>query len=71
MHDDGYPAHSNFTSGRGPAGGKITVPWFVFGFVGVVLFNSMHLMPQPAGWLALGRPRADQLWGAGAARVNP
>ncbi|GAA5504453.1 UPF0324 inner membrane protein YeiH [Deinococcus xinjiangensis] len=25
--------------------GRITVPWFAFGFVGVALFNSLHLLP--------------------------
>ena len=26
---------------------KVTVPWFAFAFVGVVLFNSMHWLPAP------------------------
>jgi uncharacterized integral membrane protein (TIGR00698 family) len=28
--------------------GKVSVPWFAFGFVGVVLFNSLHALPAPA-----------------------
>lgn len=27
--------------------GKITVPWFAFGFIAVVLFNSLQWLPQP------------------------
>jgi len=27
--------------------GKLAVPWFAFGFIGVVLFNSLHWLPQP------------------------
>lgn len=27
------------------ASGKVSVPWFAFAFVGVVLFNSMHWLP--------------------------
>ena len=27
--------------------GKIHVPWFAFGFIGMVLFNSLALLPQP------------------------
>lgn len=29
------------------APGKVAVPWFAFGFVGVVLFNSLHWLPAP------------------------
>lgn len=34
--------------GKGGAGGKLPVPWFVFGFLGVVILNT--LVPLP-GWL--------------------
>jgi uncharacterized integral membrane protein (TIGR00698 family) len=27
--------------------GKLAVPWFAFGFIGVVLFNSLQWLPQP------------------------
>jgi uncharacterized integral membrane protein (TIGR00698 family) len=30
------------------APGKVTVPWFAFGFVGVVLLNSLHWLPAQA-----------------------
>ena len=30
-----------------PAKAKLAVPWFAFAFVGVVLFNSLHLLPAP------------------------
>lgn len=34
-------------------GGKITIPWFAFGFVGLVLFNSLHLLPEAAVTIAI------------------
>ncbi len=42
---DPLPRHS------APHGGKLAVPWFAFGFVGVVLFNSTRWLP--ASWLAI------------------
>lgn len=33
-------------SGRGSSGGKIAVPWFAFGFLAVIGFNSLDLLPQ-------------------------
>lgn len=34
------------------AAGRVTVPWFAVGFVGVVLFNSLGCLPAPAlAWL--------------------
>lgn len=33
------------------AKGKLTVPWFAFAFVGVVLFNSLQLLPK--SWVAV------------------
>lgn len=30
-----------------PAKARLAVPWFAFAFVGVVLFNSLHLLPAP------------------------
>jgi uncharacterized integral membrane protein (TIGR00698 family) len=35
------------TAARG-RGTKVAVPWFAFGFVAVVLFNSLHLLPARA-----------------------
>jgi uncharacterized integral membrane protein (TIGR00698 family) len=42
-------ARDGARSGAGPAApkGKLTVPWFAFGFIGVVLFNSLHWLPKP------------------------
>jgi uncharacterized integral membrane protein (TIGR00698 family) len=37
------------TSGHGHEGRtKIAIPWFAFGFVGVVLLNSLQWLPLPA-----------------------
>lgn len=36
--------HAPKGSGHHPA--KLAVPWFAFGFVAVVLFNSLHLLPR-------------------------
>ncbi|MEI2263783.1 YeiH family protein [Erwinia sp. CGal63] len=33
--------------GAGHAGGGVSFPWFALGFIGVALFNSLHLLPQP------------------------
>jgi uncharacterized integral membrane protein (TIGR00698 family) len=47
-------ARDDARSGAGPAAsagspkGKVTVPWFAFGFIGVVLFNSLQWLPQSA-----------------------
>ena len=32
-------------AGDGPSKGKLAVPWFAFGFVAVVLFNSLQWLP--------------------------
>ena len=34
--------------GKNAAKGKITVPWFAFGFLAVVLFNSLQWLPAQA-----------------------
>ena len=34
------------------AKGKITIPWFAFGFIAVVLFNSLQWLPAQATALA-------------------
>ena len=34
--------------GHGSARGRITVPWFAVAFVGMVGFNSLHLLPAAA-----------------------
>ncbi|WP_394789901.1 YeiH family protein [Rhodoferax sp.] len=34
------------------AKGPLTIPWFAFGFIAVVLFNSLHWLPAPAVELA-------------------
>jgi uncharacterized integral membrane protein (TIGR00698 family) len=31
-----------------PAGRKLTIPWFAFAFIGMVLFNSLALLPKAA-----------------------
>lgn len=31
--------------------GKVVIPWFALGFIAVVLFNSLHLLP--AGWVRI------------------
>jgi uncharacterized integral membrane protein (TIGR00698 family) len=33
-------------AGHDTASAKLAVPWFAFGFVGVVLFNSLQLLPR-------------------------
>lgn len=30
-----------------PARSRVMVPWFAFGFIGMVLFNSLQLLPKP------------------------
>jgi uncharacterized integral membrane protein (TIGR00698 family) len=46
-------ARDDARSGAAPAAsaaapkGKLAVPWFAFGFIGVVLFNSLQWLPQP------------------------
>lgn len=42
-----HEADSHSTSAHAPAQAKLAVPWFAFAFVGVVLFNSLHLLPAP------------------------
>jgi uncharacterized integral membrane protein (TIGR00698 family) len=32
---------------RRSGGGRLTLPWFAFAFVGMVLFNSLDLLPHP------------------------
>ncbi len=32
---------------KGAKPGKVTIPWFAFGFLGVIAFNSFDLLPQP------------------------
>lgn len=39
--------------GGGAARPKPRIPWFAFGFIGVVLFNSLSLMPQGAARMAI------------------
>jgi len=33
---------------KAPAGRKLTIPWFAFAFIGMVLFNSLALLPKAA-----------------------
>jgi uncharacterized integral membrane protein (TIGR00698 family) len=46
-------ARDEARSGAAPAAlagapkGKLAVPWFAFGFIGVVLFNSLQWLPHP------------------------
>ncbi len=41
--DDKRHAHTSAATGQAP--GKLAVPWFAFGFVAVVLFNSLQWLP--------------------------
>ncbi|WP_234196538.1 YeiH family protein [Pseudacidovorax sp. NFM-22] len=42
-------SHSEEGHGDGPApAARLAVPWFAFGFVAVVLFNSLHWLPEGA-----------------------
>jgi uncharacterized integral membrane protein (TIGR00698 family) len=41
--DDKRHAHTSAATGQAP--GKLAVPWFAFGFVAVVLFNSLLWLP--------------------------
>jgi uncharacterized integral membrane protein (TIGR00698 family) len=34
------------TGGVAEKGGKLTIPWFAFAFIGMVLFNSLDLLPH-------------------------
>lgn len=40
-------ARDRSATGGKAASTKITVPWFAFAFIGVVLFNSLHWLPSP------------------------
>ncbi len=33
-------------AGAGSTSGKLTIPWFAFAFIGVVMFNSLALLPH-------------------------
>jgi uncharacterized integral membrane protein (TIGR00698 family) len=39
--------HSAAASDKMEAARKLTIPWFAFAFVGVVIFNSLALLPAP------------------------
>ncbi len=41
-------ARSARRSGAEAGGGKIAIPWFAFGFLAVIGFNSFDLLPVPA-----------------------
>ena len=41
--DDKRHAHTSAATGQAP--GKLAVPWFAFGFVAVVMFNSLQWLP--------------------------
>lgn len=36
---------SRFVRADGSGGGEVSFPWFALGFIGVALFNSLHLLP--------------------------
>ena len=40
--------HARSAAGEAPAKGQLAVPWFAFGFVAVVLFNSLQWLPASA-----------------------
>ena len=46
----GWLARGEAQNGGAPAGGarKLTIPWFAFAFIGMVLFNSLALLPHAA-----------------------
>lgn len=43
----GFLARDRSATGGQDASARITVPWFAFAFIGVVLFNSLHWLPSP------------------------
>ena len=46
----GWLARDEAQNGGAPAGGarKLTIPWFAFAFIGMVVFNSLALLPHAA-----------------------
>ena len=39
--------HREPAAGTGEAASRPMIPWFAIGFIGVVLFNSLELLPRP------------------------
>jgi uncharacterized integral membrane protein (TIGR00698 family) len=50
---------AGWTGGAVPSQEHVAVPWFAFGFIAVVLFNSLHWLPAPV--LALANTLATVL----------
>jgi uncharacterized integral membrane protein (TIGR00698 family) len=46
-HTEMNQSAAEFASARGPKR-RLHIPWFAFGFIGMVLFNSLALLPQSA-----------------------
>jgi uncharacterized integral membrane protein (TIGR00698 family) len=44
---EGAPCAAGHSAAARAPTGKLAVPWFAFGFIGVVLFNSLQRLPPP------------------------
>jgi uncharacterized integral membrane protein (TIGR00698 family) len=46
VHNDSAHSHSAASSSAGAGARRLTIPWFAFAFIGMVVFNSLALLPH-------------------------